>query len=519
MRNALYRIYRPQNFDEVEGQKHVAITLRNAAKEGRFAHAYLMTGTRGTGKTTMARIVAKAINCASLLPDGNPCNVCEFCLGATQGRLVDIIEIDAASNNSVDQIRDLTERALFQPVQAKKKVYIIDEVHMLSNSAANALLKTLEEPPEHVHFILATTEQHKILPTIISRCQVFHFLPLADTEIVSRLAYVANEEKISLSPEALAAVAVHARGGMRDALSLLERLASTPGVVDEAMVNDILGSTAAEHLRELCDAVVAADIQKALQVLQDAQQRGASPDKFLRSFKNVLRERLIGDALNHGVTDTARRLMQIADRIEQSLGLVRYADIPWLHCELAILHACDTEAPKATPVSKPKAVAAPVFVSPAPSPAPIAPSKEVPKPTPTPVVTSPVVQVAEAGPDPVQRLKKEWQSFTFKIPSTIVRTALKSTKVEGVDSGDLVLVCQSAVQFAYLSQEENVATIRTALETHYHIDMPLRILLAQEAEAKLVTPEFTPAPAPVEAPSEEDNILKVADLFGGTVIS
>ena len=506
MRAALYRLYRPQNFDEVEGQVHVATTLRNASKERHFAQAYLLTGTRGTGKTTLARIVAKAINCLAPLPDGNPCNVCEHCLAATQSRLVDIIEIDAASNNSVDQIRDLTERARFQPVQAASKVYIIDEVHMLSNSAANALLKTLEEPPAHVHFILATTEQHKILPTIISRCQVFHFLPLSDGEIVKRLTYVAGEEKIDITPEALQTVARHARGGMRDALSILERLASVPGTVDAKMVNDILGASASEHFEKLCDAIFASDATAALALLQDAQQEGAAADKFIRGFKQTLRDRLLQDAAKNGITLQVRRLMTVAERIEQSLVQVRYADIPWLHCELAILRACDSEAPVA--------VVAPVKAAP----------RSVPTPPPVPLKVSvpkePVKErLPEARPDPVARLQKEWQSFAFKVPSAEVRTALKSTKVEGVEDGELTLVCQSAVQFAYLGEEKNLTEIRQALQTHYSIDMPVHVKLAnQEAP---ITPILSSEPLPEPTPklSVDEEIMKVADLFGGTLTS
>lgn len=506
MRAALYRIYRPQNFDEVEGQTHVASTLRNASREGQFAQAYLFTGTRGTGKTTMARIIAKSVNCLSRLPDGNPCNVCAHCLGATQGSLVDIIEIDAASNNSVDQIRELIEHARFQPVQAARKVYIIDEVHMLSNSASNALLKTLEEPPAHVHFILATTEQHKILPTIISRCQVFHFLPLRNDEVVKRLRQISDAESIAITDAALLTVAHHARGGMRDALSILERLASVGHEVDEASVQQILGSTSTEHFETLCDALIRADAQTALRILQEAQEQGAIADKFMRGFKQVLRQKMLEEAAG-GVTSVARRLLDTADRIEQSLSQVRYADIPWLHCELAILRACDIQ---------PAVIPTPVIVAQAEKPQPAKPQIEK-KPAPKPVQHSVPAVEASAGSDAVTRLQKEWQSFAFKVPSLEVRTALKSTKVTGEENGELILTCTSSVQFAYLGEEKNLEEIREALKLHYAMTLPIRIQLAvQETPA---APAQTPTPEPAQPLSVDEEIMKVADLFGGTLTS
>lgn len=514
MRNALYRVYRPQNFDEIEGQIHVSTTLRNAAREGQFAHAYLLTGTRGTGKTSTARILAKAINCSARLPDGNPCNVCEFCLGATRGQMVDLVEIDAASNNSVDQIRTLTERALFQPAQAKKKVYIIDEVHMLSNSASNALLKTLEEPPAHVHFILATTEQHKLLATIVSRCQVFHFFPLSGEEISARLTYVAKQEKILIEPEAVRLVAQHARGGMRDALSILERLASMPGQITLEMVQDILGSSSAEQYAKLTAAILAGNVADALAQVQEAEKQGAAADKFLRGFKNALRDTLLAEATKNGISAQARRLMDLVERLEQNISQVRYADMPWLHCELAVMRACDTSAPVATlqtPAEAPHPAAPKPAVTAAPRKALVVEKEKAPKPAPL------AAQVITDNA-PLQRLQKEWQSFAFKVPSTIVRTALKSTKPESLDNGELTLVCQSPVQFTYLGQPDNIEEIRSALKTHYDLDVMVRARLAEAGK-----PAASPAPAPTQevpqeaAASAEEQIFKIADFFGGTV--
>ena len=221
MTDALYLRYRPQTFEDVVGQKHVAVTLRNALRQDRIGHAYLFTGPRGTGKTSTARILAKAVNCLAEDVDARPDNACPICTAINQGRLMDLIEIDAASNTSVDDVRALIEKVAFAPSEARYKVYVIDEVHMLSTSAFNALLKTLEEPPAHVIFVLATTEPHKIPATILSRCQRFDFHRISTRQISEHLAEIARREGMTVSPEALGIIARSATGSMRDAISLL----------------------------------------------------------------------------------------------------------------------------------------------------------------------------------------------------------------------------------------------------------------------------------------------------------
>jgi DNA polymerase III subunit gamma/tau len=222
MSQVFYRKWRPQTLEDVVGQESVTQTLLNALKSGRISHAYLFCGPRGTGKTSTGRILAKAVNCLTTGGKGEPCNTCEMCKAITEGRAMDVIEIDAASNTGVDDIRSLREKVNYAPNQARNKVYIIDEFHMLSGSASNALLKTLEEPPPHVIFILATTEVHKILPTIMSRCQRFDFHRISQTAIMKKLASVCVEENISITPESLRLIARSATGSMRDAWNVLE---------------------------------------------------------------------------------------------------------------------------------------------------------------------------------------------------------------------------------------------------------------------------------------------------------
>jgi DNA polymerase-3 subunit gamma/tau len=262
---ALYRKYRPTDFDGVCGQPQVVRTLRNQVSEGRISHAYLFTGSRGTGKTSCAKILAKAVNCLSP-HNGNPCNECEICRGINDETILDIIEIDAASNNGVDDIRELREGSAFTPAAARYRVYIIDEVHMLSGPAFNALLKTLEEPPEHVIFILATTEVHKLPATILSRCQRYDFRRISAEDIADRLEYVAGKEGFGLTRDAAVLIGKLSDGAMRDALSLLD-VCSTAGDVDEQTVLDCAGLSGRQHLYDLLKSCFCGDSAAALDII------------------------------------------------------------------------------------------------------------------------------------------------------------------------------------------------------------------------------------------------------------
>ena len=297
MYQVLYRKYRPRVFADVYGQEHVTSTLLNEIKEGRISHAYLFTGSRGTGKTTCAKILAKAVNCEHN-QNGEPCNECEVCKGLDAGTIYDVVEIDAASNNGVDNIRDLREEANYTPARGKYRVYIIDEVHMLSTGAFNALLKTLEEPPAHVIFILATTEVHKLPATILSRCQRFDFKRIQPETMSVRLKEVAKAENMNLSDEAALLISRIADGGMRDALSILDQCAGRSRDIDEALVSDVAGIAGREALYELSQAVSEKNSGKALDIISTLHQNSYDMERLCVEMINHFRNFLIAKTVN-----------------------------------------------------------------------------------------------------------------------------------------------------------------------------------------------------------------------------
>ena len=287
-----YRKWRPQTLAEVVGQEHVTRTLRNALETGRVAHAYLFCGPRGTGKTSTGRILAKAINCLSN-GKGEPCNACEMCQAITKGSALDIIEIDAASNRKIDDVRDLRERVRFAPATARYKVYIIDEVHMLTTEASNALLKTLEEPPPQTVFILATTEPHRMLPTILSRCQRFDFRKLSQGVVVSKLMRVCEEEGIAVEPQGLGLIARSVSGSLRDAENVLQQLVTYYGSkIDTHQVEDMLGVTSDSRVRELARHIVEKDISGGLATINSVVGDGIDLLQFNRGLVDYLRSML-----------------------------------------------------------------------------------------------------------------------------------------------------------------------------------------------------------------------------------
>lgn len=290
---ALYRKWRPQTFSDVRGQDHITAVLRNQAESGRISHAYLFCGSRGTGKTTTAKILAKAANCLDL-QNGDPCNRCENCRAIDAGTTPDVLEIDAASNNSVENIRDLREEVIYPPSMLKKRVYIIDEVHMLSQAAFNAFLKTLEEPPAHAIFILATTEKHKILPTILSRCQIFDFKLISVEDIREHLARIAADQGVTADGESLHMIATKAEGALRDALSIYDRVVSFCG-------RELTGAKVAETLNvldyqtyfDLTDAILGCDIPSAMLQFDKILRTGFDAQYMLSGLASHIRDLMV----------------------------------------------------------------------------------------------------------------------------------------------------------------------------------------------------------------------------------
>lgn len=317
MYQALYRKWRPLRFPDVLSQPHVTTTLQNQVKAGTTAHAYLFTGSRGTGKTTCARILAKAVNCQHPLPDGNPCLECSVCQDADKGILSDLIEIDAASNNSVEDIRELRDATVYTPERCQFKVYIIDEVHMLSASAFNALLKIMEEPPAYVKFILATTEIHKVPATIISRCQRYDFRRIQQKDLVARLQAIAQQEQISVTPQAVEFIARISDGGMRDAISLLDRCSAYGEVITEQIVAESAGTAGRSYVLQLLQNLYAKNIPESLSIIAELHDGSKDLQRLCEELilmqRDVMLLKATGDTgLLHSMADEIPALQKIA---------------------------------------------------------------------------------------------------------------------------------------------------------------------------------------------------------------
>lgn len=359
MYQALYRKYRPKTFDDVVGQEHITETLKKQVETGRLSHAYLFIGTRGTGKTTCAKILAKAVNCEHPV-NGNPCNRCAACRGIDDGSILDVVELDAASNNGVDNVRALRDEAVFSPASVRKRVYIVDEVHMLSNSAFNALLKILEEPPEHLMFILATTELHKVPATILSRCQRHSFKRIPVDTITARLNYVAQQEHLDLQPDAAALLARMADGGMRDALTLLDQCCGNECISTDAVISAI-GLAGNLRTAQLLRSVAAGDTAGALEQFRELWQDGKDPSALLDELSILQRDLLMqavaprgGRELLSGAYDpvtleelsgafSSAQLLANLQSIQQTLGAMASQPNPRIAAELCLIRLCRPE--------------------------------------------------------------------------------------------------------------------------------------------------------------------------------
>jgi DNA polymerase III subunit gamma/tau len=528
MTQALYRKYRPKEWDEVVGQDHVVQTLKNAIVADRVAHAYLFAGSRGTGKTTLARLLAKAVNCTNPDSAKRPDNECEHCKAVNENRFLDLIEIDAASNTSVDDVRDLRDKINFSPSQGKYKIYIIDEVHMLSTQAFNALLKTLEEPPPHAIFILATTEIHKIPATVLSRCQRHEFRRLPVGEIVTQLKMIIKAEKIQADDDALIQIARQSAGGMRDAISLLDQLSSTGDKITLSLAQMVLGTATSQTVLDLISSIMDHDPAHGLETIHKALDSGADPRSLARQIVEYLRGLMLiqmGNANQVEATADVKKQMQSHARSFSTSEVLRMmkafnsaaTDLrggwqPSLSLELALAEVLDAPAESTSLPAMPRQTK--------PQPAPVSQTESKPQvsslsgglgspqdvPSTLVEVEAPrqVVDKVTVG---AEEIIKAWKHLSASLPKTQANLSalLNSVRMIDMQGKTLILGLASDVLVSKIDKPDQIEAVRKLIKDQFGVDVNVRCVVTT-AKGKI----------PPNVP--QDGMVATAIQHGGEIV-
>lgn len=543
MSYSLYQKYRPQTFDDIFSQKHVVKTLTGAIKNNLIGHAYLLTGPRGTGKTSLARIFAKAINCEK--PNGkNPCLSCKTCQNIASGQTLDIIEIDAASNTGVDNIRELRETVKLPPTLGKYKVYIIDEVHMLSGGAFNALLKTLEEPPSHVVFILATTEIHKIPETILSRCQRFDLTRLPFDQIIKKLSSIVEKEKMNIEDSAIEMIAIAAEGGMRNAESLLNQIVSIGGnKIEVKQVENILGIANKKIVASVAQNILLKNAAEALHQIHQLSNNGYDLEAFTKSLLTYFRQLLLlavnedlsknfAYELTNDQLESMKQLAksqpigQIAQAVTNLLEIqneIKSSFIPQLPLELAIIKSISkfSQNPPTSSPAVPQQTPKPTSNQPIPAP------KTIKPPTPDAEPLQTTKNITESTPDKssssvsLHKIKENWRNITDELKQNNFSLAgvISSSQPIKIDGNHLTIATAHSFSKDRVNDSNNQLTIQQCFAKIMEVDIKIKAVTNEEAGIK--APPKPAAPA-AQSKKEEinDPIVKEAlNIFGGKLVN
>ncbi|MGB1288572.1 MAG: DNA polymerase III subunit gamma/tau [Aggregatilineales bacterium] len=485
---ALYLKYRPLRFEDVSGQEHVTRTLRNSLKTGRIRHAYLFSGPRGTGKTTCARLLAKAVNCLHEDAGVHPCNECATCVAVNEGRFLDLIEIDAASHTGVDDVRDLRDKIAFSPGEGKYKVYIIDEVHRFSGNAFDALLKTLEEPPDHALFVLATTEIDKVPATIKSRCLPFEFRRLSMQEVSDRLREITDWEGIQIEQAALELVAREGTGSVRDSISLLDQIVADPEeTITLELTQRVLGTASLRAIRDLVTAIINADIAMGLQVINQAVDSGSDPRQFGQQLVEHLRAVLLAQAAGadmlaaseddralyaqQGNAIDRSRLLKVIRAFNDAVTQYRGGWQPQLSLELALVES----------MQQPETQVQTVYVQ-TPAPAATASQSNMPPPSSSPDTPAVPVKPGTAPIIPAADVQANWQrargAISHHRPNSILPNLMQHAHVVTVEGNMVTMGVSSQIHLNKLSHQQVLPWIEWALENVHNLKLRVKFVLA-----------------------------------------